>query len=211
MNNAPSLKPTLILLTATLLAAPFHVAGREFDFKDPKGVHTIAFILDSTLEPIMGLASDISGKVYFDPKKPDQLTGKITVQSASLHIENGAMKKILHNSDWMDVENHPTIEFTFSSVEKVEPLGEGRFRITATGDFTCRGITQPITVAVVVTYLPDMLGRRLRGQSGDILVLRTEFTIKRTDYGIKPDMKGLIVADEIQLRVAIVGSCPKTR
>jgi hypothetical protein len=42
-----------------------------------------------------------------------------------------------------------------------------------------------------------------------LLVLRSDFVIKRTDYDIKKDMGEQVVANDIELRVAIAGGHAK--
>ncbi len=180
----------------------------EYDLKDPKGVHNVAFVADSTLEPIMGLASGISGTLQFDPKKPKETTGRVVVEASSLHIEHSGMKRFLHGEQWLDVEEHPTIEFSFTSIKKSKKAGKGRFELKAVGEFTCKGKTKEITVPVVITHLPGKLGDRQRGADGDLVVLRSAFSISRKDYGIKPEMGSDVVADEIEVRVALVGGHP---
>ena len=41
---------------------------------------------------------------------------------------------------------------------------------------------------------------------GDLLVVRSSFTIKRGDYGIKPGEYGDKVAEEIELSLSIAGA-----
>jgi polyisoprenoid-binding protein YceI len=61
-----------------------------------------------------------------------------------------------------------------------------------------------------VTLLPDKLGARTGGKmEGDLLVIRTEFTIKRTDYGINPGAPTDKVSDEVVIKLAIAGASPK--
>jgi hypothetical protein len=43
---------------------------------------------------------------------------------------------------------------------------------------------------------------------GDLLVLRSSFTINRSVYGIKPGQNMDKVAEEIELRLAIAGAAP---
>jgi polyisoprenoid-binding protein YceI len=43
---------------------------------------------------------------------------------------------------------------------------------------------------------------------GDLLVLRSTFTINRSDYGIKPGQNSDKVAEEVELRLAIAGAAP---
>ena len=78
------------MLCAGLAAAAGTVeAGPiEFDFKDPKKVNNVVFLLDAPLESINGTATGISGKVSFDPIKPESTAGKIVLDASSLHVDN---------------------------------------------------------------------------------------------------------------------------
>ncbi len=188
-------------------AAISHAA--EFDFKDPKGVNAISFALDSQVEPILGVASGIGGTVAFDPAEPKKTTGKLVVAAKSLHCENQGMKETLYKADWLDVEQFPDITFAFKEIKGAKPLGNDTFELDVVGDFTCRGVTKPISTVVKASYLKGKLGERVRGKEGDLLVLRAQFSIARKDFGIKPDMDGTVVAEKIEIRASIVGANPK--
>lgn len=73
------------------------------------------------------------------------------------------------------------------------------------GAFSCRGVAKRLTVRTRVSYLSDQYAKRMHHGAGDLLVLRAEFVIRRSDFGIKPDVPAEAVADEIQIRAAIVG------
>jgi polyisoprenoid-binding protein YceI len=45
---------------------------------------------------------------------------------------------------------------------------------------------------------------------GDLLVIRSNFTIKRSDFGINPSAPQDKVSDEIQLTLSIAGASPRT-
>ena len=206
------MKRSIIMTLAILCggAAPSLGAGKEFDFKDPKGVNSMSFFLDSLLEPIMGVASGISGTVSFDPKRPEKTTGDIAVEVKSLHTSNGGMRSKMQAAEWLDARQHPQITFTIKRVENVEEAGKKAWSFDAVGDFTCKGVTKEMTLPVKVAYLPGRLADRGGRQGeGDLLVLRSDFTIKRTDFDIKKDMGDETVANEIQIRVSIVGGSPK--
>jgi polyisoprenoid-binding protein YceI len=177
----------------------------SFDFKDPKGVNAMSFVLDSLLEPIMGLATGISGTVEFDPEKPEATTGTIVVSTKALHIENQGMEQTLHKSDWLDVEAYPQISFKVKKVADVKREPNKPVEMKITGDFTCHGVTKEITVPVKASYLAGRAQDRSRSK-GDLLVLRSNFTIKRKDFNIKADMGDEVVANDIEIRVSIVGT-----
>lgn len=189
--------------------APLTGATQDFDFKDPKGVNSISFLLDSPLEPILGLTAGITGTVKFDAADAKAMTGKIEIDAQSLHIENKGMKETLHGPDWLDVAKNPKIEFTFKQVKEVKSPEANVFDLTVVGDLTCKGTTKEVTVPVRASYLAGKLGSRMGGKEGDLLVLRSNFAIKRKDFNIKPSMGNDVVAEEIKITVSIVGSFMK--
>ena len=195
----------LTMISIAACAATASAAADEFDFKDPKGVNAIYFVLDSELEPIMGMATGISGTVNFDRENPKDIAGKIVVKASSVHTSNKKMTTYLRSKDWLDTKTHKTIEFEFKSVTNVETPRDNVFHLTVVGDFTCKGVTREVTMLVRVAYLTGKMASRMRGKQGDLLALRVDFTIKRSDFGIKPGMMEQSVADEIELKVRIIG------
>lgn len=205
MFRSTAIPATLVVLSASM---PARGEAKEFNFKDPKGVNAMTFVLDSLLEPIMGLASGISGTLSFDPDHPEQTTGRIVVAAESLHIEHQGMEKTLHGPDWIDVSSHPEISFTFRKIADVKRTPTGAIEMKVTGDFSLRGVTKSLTIPVRATHLAGRLSDRMRGGQGDLLVLRTQFTINRKDFGVKPDASHEVVSDDIEIRASIVGFAP---
>ena len=204
-----SLAPTRLTIAALLIASvTLNAAEKEFDFKDPKGINNVSFLLDAPLESINGNAKGVSGIVQFDPGNPKTISGTITVETATLNTTNDTMREHMLGAGWLDAASHPQITFATKSISKIEPAEDG-FSAHLTGDFTLKGVTKEITVPVSFTYLPDMLGARSNGAAeGDLLVVRPTFTILRSDFGIKPGQNTEKVADEIELRLAIAGAAP---
>lgn len=187
--------------------AALNAAPMEFDFKDPKGVNNIAFETDAPLESIKGNATGISGKVMFDPDKPESVNGKIVVAATSLHVPNSKMQEHLHSGMWIDSAKNPLITFEVLSASDVKTQGN----ITAAnivGKMTLKGTTKEMTIPVSITYLKDKLKERV-GRDGDLLVLRSRFSVKRSDFGINPGQMLNKVADDIQLVLGIAGAAPK--
>lgn len=192
------------VLLATALADP-----QTFDFKDPKGVNNAVFKLDAPLESINGTANGISGTVRFDPAHPGALQGKIVVEAASLHVPNPMMKEHLHGKDWLDVSTHKEISFEVTRVANVKTTG-AETTADATGKFTLKGVTRELTVPVRLTYLPGKLADRTNGRmQGDLLVIRSHFTIKRSEFGLNPGAPTDKVADEIELTLSLAGAAPR--
>lgn len=189
-------------------SAALNAAAQDFDFKDPKGINNVSFQLDAPLESISGNAKGVSGVVSFDPENPKAISGTIVVETGSLTATNDKLQEHMLGDGWLDAATYPQITFAAKSISKVEPSDDG-FSAHLTGDFTLKGVTKEITVPVSFTYLPDMLSVRTNGAAeGDLLVIRSTFTINRSEYGIKPGQNTNKVAEEIELRLAIAGAAP---
>jgi polyisoprenoid-binding protein YceI len=199
-------------IATLILAAGFTtLAAAEtltFDFKDAKGVNNAVFKLDAPLEAITGSANGVTGTVKFDPANPAATTGKIAVAAETLHVPNPMMKEHMHGGQWMDVANHKEITFEAKSLKNVKTEGT-KTTAEAVGTFTLKGVSKELTIPVTLTYLKDKLGQRMPNLKGDLLVIRSTFTVKRADYGINPGAPTDKVSDEIELTLSIAGAAAK--
>lgn len=201
------MKMTLAILPLALAAAAAQPLA--FDFKDPKGVNNIVFQLDAPLESINGFANGISGTIFADPAEPEKVTGKIVVEAKSLTVPNPVMLEHLHGEEWLDVAKHPEMTFEIKEVLNAKREGnEGTADVK--GIFTLKGVSKELTVPVKVTYLPGRLAERTNGrQQGDLLVVRANFEIRRSDFGIKPGEHLDKVSDTISISMSLAGAAPK--
>lgn len=190
-------------LSSVALAAP-----QSFDFKDPKGVNNVVFKLDAPLESFSGNATGITGTVTFDPEQPAATKGKIVVASSSLHLGNPMQQQHMQGEQWLNVAKYPEISFEAKELKNAKCTGDVT-TAEATGTFTLKGTSKEITVPVKLTYLKDKLGQRVPNQKGDLLVIRSSFTIKRSDYGVNSGKLEDKVSDEIELTLSLAGASPK--
>jgi polyisoprenoid-binding protein YceI len=203
LNTTVSVLAALACLTTMAQAAP-----QTFDFKDPKGVNNAVFKLDAPLEAITGSANGISGTVTFDPEKPAATTGKIVVAASSLQVPNSMMLGHMQGAQWLDVKTHPEITFEAKQLKNVKTAGDVT-TADAVGTLNLHGVSKDITVPVKITYLKDKLSQRVPNQKGDLLVIRANFAIKRSEFGINPKAPEDKVSDTIDLALSIAGSSPK--
>ena len=193
----------LITMSGVALAAPL-----KFDFKDPKGINNAGFKLDAPLESINGSASGVYGTVTFDPEHPGATKGKITVATASLIVPNPMQNKHMLSDKWLDAATHPTIVFESKEFKNVQTTGDTT-TADVTGTFALKGVSKELTVPVKLTYLKDKLAERVPNQKGDLLVIRSNFTIKRSDFNINPGQFEDKVSDAIEITLSIAGASPK--
>jgi polyisoprenoid-binding protein YceI len=202
------MKTKLTLLAFIALAGAALAAPQTFDFKDPKGINNAAFKLDAPLEAINGSASGVSGTVTFDPENPGTTKGKIIVATGSLMLPNPMQRQHMLGDKWLDAAKFPEITFESKEFKNVRTAGDTT-TADVTGTFTLKGVSKEITAPVKLTYLKDKLGERVPNQKGDLLVIRSNFTIKRGDFNINPGQYEDKVSDLIELTLSIAGASPK--
>ena len=192
---------TPLLLPFCLLADP-----KSFDFKDVKGVNAIIFQLDALLESINGSGSGISGTVSYDPEKPENTKGSIILDASSLRVDNPVLQEHMHGEDWLNVTKFKNIEFSFSNL-KIISIQKHSVKAEAEGKMTIRNITSKMTLPVELTYLEGMLEKRNK-VPGDLLIVRSKFSVKRDDFGIRPGEYLDKVANKIDISINLAGASP---
>ena len=198
----------LATLAPTLLMGAAVAGPLTFDFKDPKGVNNAVFKLDAPLEAIQGSANGISGSVTFDPENPSATKGKIVVTTASMQVPNPMMNGHLHGGQWMDAEKFPEISFEAKELKNLKTSGDSS-TAEIVGSLTIKGTCKDVTVPVKLTYLKDKLGQRVPNMKGDLLVIRSNFHVKRSDFGINPSAPQDKVSDDIELTLSIAGAAAR--
>lgn len=201
-------KHILALIGIATLGGAGYAAPLTFDFKDPKGVNNAVFKLDAPLEAIQGTANGITGTVTFDPENPGATRGKIVVAADSLHVPNPMMNGHLHGDQWMDVKKFPEITFQAKQLKNAKTTGDNT-TADAVGTLTIKGVAKEITVPVKLSYLKDKLSQRVPNMKGDLLVIRSTFSVKRSDFGINPAAPQDKVSDQIDLTLSVAGASPR--
>lgn len=198
-------RSALVLAGLTFcLAAALHASAEAvaFDFKDPKGVNGILFILDSELEPIVGMVGGVGGTINYDPADPKSLQGEITVDLAELSLVNAKMTDVLRG--WLNISDRFVTRFDFHGSEVVgNEDGVAQVEVHGTMTFGEKALQK--TVLIELTHLPEQAKERGGAEAGDLLVLRSIFKVSRYELGIKEDMSAEKVGEEIVVTVPIVG------
>jgi polyisoprenoid-binding protein YceI len=208
MNTVQRL--ALSLLVASTTTAGVVAAPLKFDFKDPKGVNNIQFRIDAPLESTSGQGTGITGEVTFDPAAPAATTGRIVLATASLTVGNSTMQGHLQGPMWLDAAKFPEIVFEAKSLAQAVTTG-ATTKADVTGVLTLHGVSREITAPVTLTYLPGKLGDRFGKpeMKGDLLVLRANFSVNRSDFGIMPGKMTDKVAERVDLTLSLAGAAPQ--
>lgn len=139
-----------------------------------------------------GRINDPTGSFTIDGADPGKNSIEISVITEKVDTANDKRDKHLRSPDFFNVEEHPAISFKSREFEKT---GVKTYRVT--GDLTMLGVTKPLTVtATRVGSGKDPWGRYRTG-------FTTEFTIKRSEFGMDYLMSGL--GDDVHITVSVEG------
>lgn len=136
---------------------------------------------------------DYDGYFTFDRENPANSKVDVTIQTASIDMDDKAWDDHLKNQDFFDVEKFPTM--TFKSTE-IKVTGENTADIV--GDFTLLGVTKPVTLKVTHNKSDKhaFSGKYVAGLSATA-------TIKRSDFGMNYGLPA--VGDDVNIMIEVEG------
>ncbi len=202
-------KTTMYTFVAAVLVTSAIAEPVTYDFADPKGVNNVVFMLDAPLESINGTAAGISGTITVDQEDPTSATGTIIVDAKSLTVPNPVMQEHMHGEKWLKTGEHEKITYEIKSLKDVEKDGD-KGSATAVGTFTLMGVSKDMEIPILIHHLPGRLKERGGDVDGDLVVIRSEFTVNRSEFGIQPGENVDKVAEEIKLSLSLAGAAPKS-
>jgi polyisoprenoid-binding protein YceI len=141
---------------------------------------------------VRGHFTEYEGSGHFDADAPENSTLELTIQATSIDTGNADRDAHLKSNDFFDMENHPTITFSSTGVEKVE---DDVYRVT--GDLTVRGTTKPVSIDFEYTGAAvDPFGNTRIGLEGRTTVNRKDFGL---NWNAALDTGGVLVSEKVTL------------
>lgn len=137
-----------------------------------------------------GRFNKMSGKLVFDPAKPEASSIQIEIQADSVDSNNEGRDKHLRNSDFFNAKQFPIISFKSTGVRKTSG---NKYEIT--GDMTLRGTTKKVTAQA------DHVGEGKDPWGGFRTGFDVSFVIKRSEFGINYMPEGL--GDEVFVQMGV--------
>lgn len=142
-----------------------------------------------------GRFMDYAGFIDMDAEAGTVKAIEATIKTGSVNTNHEKRDAHLRNADFFDVEHYPTMTFKMKRYKKT---AEG---YTAAGDLTLRGVTKEITlVGHYNGTTKDPMGNTRAGFNAEGKLNRKDFSMvwnKTLDSG------GLVVGDEVQIRIDI--------
>lgn len=155
---------------------------------------------DADFEQFTGKTHKVTGTIKFDAKAGTG-SGTISVDAASITTGIDLRDEHMRSPQWLDTDKHPKITFKTLNVKRTS--GDN-FRVY--GTFTLHGVSRNITVSATVKHRPASEATRAAGFKGDVVQVRTRFTVKLADYGIKiPSQAVGKVAETVTVSISAYG------
>src|ERR1700680_2930935 len=126
---------------------------------------------------VRGNFTDVQASGDINVEHPESASVEVVIQTASIRTHNERRDNDLRTSNFLDVENYPTITFTSTTI---------------------KGNTRPVTLAVV-NY-----GEFNDPNMGHRIGYGAETQIQRKDFGLNVDMLmdgRLVIGNEIQITI----------
>jgi len=141
-----------------------------------------------------GQFSHVTGDFTLDDSKPEKSSLNLKIKADSLVTHDAKRDKHLRGPDFFNVKKNPWITYASTSVKKT---GDSTYKVD--GNLTLNGFTKPLTLTVNQNRVgTGPLGETRTG--GDV-----QFTIKRSDFGIKYGVGENGIGDDVTLMVSIEG------
>lgn len=213
INTALSLLGLFVLANAQQSS---QAAERCYYIDDPSNRDNVTFTSDAPVEVVNGHTTQIKGKVcldssfQFDAKHPFSVSFDVDLNS----IDTGIPLRNQHlRENFLQTDKFPKAIFRATSVKlsKKPPFKAGEVvTVTANGQFTVHGKTQPKSIVVKVTNLPESESTRHRFSSGDLIRVKATFPVELQKYNIeRPTALFYKLADTVFVTVDAVGTSDK--
>ena len=174
---------------------------------DPKNV--IQFTSQATLETVVGHTSEVTGHVDMNmdsilATKDGEFSVDLNSLDTGIGMRNNDMRK-----DFLETAKYPTGTFKltrFVSADKPSLVAGQPVHAVIEGDFTVHGVTKSYQIPVTLTFdsASQSSKMRLSGNTGNILAIDGNWTIKLADHNInRPQMLFMRLAEEQHIVISI--------
>jgi polyisoprenoid-binding protein YceI len=143
------------------------------------------------LSHVHGRFNDVSGSFTVDPDDPAKTSFKLNIKTQSVDTNNSGRDIHLRSPDFFNAKQYSSVNFVSTDVKPVE----GGYEVT--GDLTLHGTTKP------VTFTLKGGGKAEFPKGTSRTGFATDFTLKRTDFGV--GKKTPVLGDDVYVSIGFEG------
>lgn len=145
---------------------------------------------------VRGTFEKFEGDFNLNEENPAESRLSVRIDASSINTRNSQRDAHLRSPDFLDVENHPHLTFTSTSVEVLD----GNKAILQ-GDLTIRGITRPVSMDVeFIGSAKSPWGTTSYGFNGLTTINRKDWNLT---WNQALETGGMLVGDEITIDIEL--------
>lgn len=186
------MKYLLALLGFMVFTTPAQAQIERYEF-DKAHTQILFFVDHLGFSTSQGEFHDYDGFFEFDRTKPENSKVEVTIQTASIDMDDEKWNNHMKNEDFFDVEKFPTM--TFKSTD-IDVTGENTAKIT--GDLTILETTKPVTLDVTF----NKAGVHPFNQKY-VAGFSSTSSLKRSDFGMTYGLP--LIGDKVDLMIEVEG------
>jgi len=176
------------------------MATEHWDF-DPVHSSINFWVRHLMVSKVHGRFSDWSGTLELDDADPSKSRIAVSIDAKSIDTRDEKRDGHLRSPDFLDVENHPTLTFASTAIER-----NGDDRLQVHGNLTIRGTSRPVVLDV------EIGGRAKDPWGSERIGFSATAAIDRKDYGLQWNMAletgGVLVGDKVNITIEVEAAKP---
>ena len=198
-------------LMVTMFTCTQSLFAMEFNFQPLASLCRVEVNLSTSFGSgtVRGTFSKISGKIKFQPEKPQIARGSVTLNSRSLRFGYPIVAYDAHIPEWLDSFNHPEISFTLQKLSACAWHGK-ELRSDAIGILKIKEHQRTISLPLSIRYFRKER-RKYEGKIGDLIRLEGIIILPRSQFGLAPGNMTEIIHEDITVKISITGSSDRVR
>ena len=187
-------RPAAAVVSAAAVAAA--AAAHAWDV-DPAHSSANFRVRHLMVSHVRGELGPVSGTIWIDDQQIERSRVEVSIDARQIASRDEKRDAHLRSADFLDVDNHPTVTFHSTRVEKATG---GQLRVT--GDLAIRGIAHPVTLEVdpLPATVADPWGNTKRGATARAKINRKDWGLK---WNLALETGGVVVGDEVAIEIEL--------
>lgn len=168
----------------------------------------VYFESNAPLENIKGQSNKVIGFAVASSATPGALAaGEWRLPVTSMKTGIDLRDEHLASEDWLNAKANPDVIFKVKETKDIKEIKKtdafASYTATLVGDLTLHGVTKPVTIPGSTITMLKASEATKKVAKGDLVAIRSKFTVTLADYGVKHPIIGEKVAKDVSLDVSL--------
>ena len=168
----------------------------------------VYFESNAPLENIKGQSNQVTGYAVMASGAPGSIAAgewRLPVNSMKTGID--LRDEHLAGSDWLDAKKYPDVIFKIEQTKELKEIKKSdafaTYSATLVGTLTLHGVSKTVSIPGSTITLLKESAATAKVAKGDLVSIRSKFTVALKDYGVSHPVIGEKVAKDVSLDVML--------